>query len=63
MSEAADPTIGQYRAWPRRLADSSGAPGSDLAGRLAGIFEDHDLAGPEDGASGDGLLDAAGRHS
>jgi hypothetical protein len=34
----------------RRIFDSSRAPGSDVAGRLPGIFEDHDLAGPEDGA-------------
>jgi hypothetical protein len=32
----------------RRIFDLSRAPGSDVAGRLPGIFEDHDLAGPED---------------
>jgi hypothetical protein len=35
------------------LFDSHGAlygPGSDVAGRVPGIFEDHDLVGPEDGA-------------
>ena len=30
--------------------DSSRAPGSGVAGQLPGIFEDHDLAGPEDDA-------------
>jgi hypothetical protein len=35
------------------LFDSDGAlygPGSDVVGRVPGIFEDHDLVGPEDGA-------------
>jgi hypothetical protein len=49
----------------RRIFDSSRAPASDVADRLPGIFEDHDLVGPEDDAlaSGDGPLDAAERHS
>jgi len=29
----------------RRIFDSSRAPASDVAGRLPGIFEDHNLAG------------------
>jgi hypothetical protein len=32
----------------RRIFDSSRAPAFDVAGRLPGIFEDHDLAGPGD---------------
>jgi hypothetical protein len=39
----------------RRIFDSSRAPGPDVAGRLPGIFEDHDLAGPE----GDALQEMA----
>src|SRR2546429_6888712 len=34
----------------RRIFDSSRAPASDVADRLPGIFEDHDLVGPEDDA-------------
>jgi len=30
-----------------RIFDSSRAPASDVADRLPGIFEDHDLVGPE----------------
>ena len=39
-----------YTAGPRlrRIFDSSRAPGSDVVGRLPGILEDLDLAGPED---------------
>jgi hypothetical protein len=32
----------------RRIFDSSRVPASDVAGRLPGIFEDHNLVGPED---------------
>ena len=34
----------------RRIFDSRRAPASDVADRLPGIFEDHDLVGPEDDA-------------
>ena len=39
-----------YTAGPRlrRIFDSSRAPASDVADRLPGIFEDHNLVGPED---------------
>jgi len=32
----------------RRIFDSSRAPASEVAERLPGIFEDHNLVGPED---------------
>ncbi len=41
--------------------DSSRAPASDVADRLPGIFEDHNLVGPEDARSGDGPAIAAER--
>ena len=34
----------------RRIFDSSRAQASDVADRLPGIFEDHDVVGPEDDA-------------
>ena len=62
------------RLWRRPTADPqrprAGIPAgrdrviADVAARPPGIIEDHDLAGPEDGAlQADGPLDAAERHS
>jgi hypothetical protein len=48
----------------RRIFGSSHASVSDVAGRLPGIFEDHDLVGPDDDALQEiAPLDVAERHS